>query len=89
MNAARHLAIRTGSSFTLVTVDSDANQCTVRANPKVLGRDVWAIFVGGTGERSIKRAARDSGGTSFRTLTALRASVDEDVEVERAREFDC
>jgi hypothetical protein len=89
MNAARHLAIRTGRSFTLVSVDSDANQCTVVANPKVLRRDVRAVVQSGTSERSIKSAACNGGGQSFRTLTALRASVEEGVEVERAREYDC
>ncbi len=88
----RLLAIRTGHTFTCVTVDVDANQCAVETAPAVRKRYSDAasrVVVEGTGERSIRRAAKDGAGRSYKTLKALIADQDERFEVERAREYDC
>jgi hypothetical protein len=86
----QHLAIRIGRTYTLVTVDRDANQCMVETSPRLRERygNVHARLVHeGISERSIRRAARDAAGRSYRALKALVA--DTDVEVTRAREYDC
>lgn len=90
-SSRRYLAIHTGRTYTLVIVDSAANQCLVYADPVARKKynSISAVTVEGTGERSIRRVATDRLGQSFRTLKALRASVDDGVDVERAREFDC
>lgn len=92
--STRYLAIRTGNYFTLVTVDLVGNQCIVDTCPRVRKRYPSAatrIFHNGIGERSIRNAAMDGAGESFRTLKALRASVEPEIaaEIERAREYDC
>lgn len=59
-------AIKTGTVFTSVTVNTDANQCTVaRADGE--GR----IYYEGVGESSIRSAAQDGAGASYRTLRGL------------------
>jgi hypothetical protein len=78
----QNLIIRTGTTFTLVTVDPDRNQCTVDVSGGC-GR----VFHRGTGERSIKSAAVDCAGISYRTIKALRA--DTDAECIRRRDLDC
>jgi hypothetical protein len=87
----RLLAIRTGRTYTCVTIDIDANQCAVETAPAVRKRYRDAccrIVVEGTGEYSIRRVARDAAGRSYRTLKALIADQDERFEVERATEYD-
>lgn len=90
-SSRRYLAIHTGRTYTLVIVDTRANQCLVYADPVARRKfnAISAVTVEGTGERSIRRAANDCLGQSFATLKALNASVDDGVAVERAREFDC
>ena len=61
-------AIKTGRRFTVVTVHD--NQCTVR-----LANDCTrSLFVSGTSDKAIKRAARDGAGESFKTLREARES---------------
>lgn len=88
-NNQEYLAIKTGSTFTLVTVDHDSNQCTVDLADRQAG-GAHSLCVGGTGERSIKRAAKDGAGRSYRTLKALTEDATErEMNVERRRDLDC
>ena len=63
-----NLAIRTGRTFTVVTVDTEANQCLVDHI------DTGRLYFIGTHERVIRRAAMDAGGVGFRTLREAMAS---------------
>jgi hypothetical protein len=72
-------AIKTGRTFTVVTVHS--NQCSVR-----LRDGSGALFVNGTGKHSIQAAARDGAGESFKTL---HEAIDSREDVIRARDLDC
>jgi hypothetical protein len=77
----QNLIIRTGSTFTRVTVDTERNQCSVQS---MTG---GAIYRGGTHEHAIRNVAMDGSGRSYRTIKALRA--DTDAECIRRRDLDC
>jgi len=93
MNAAdaestiQHLAIKTGTVFTLVTVDAERNQCTVSLSDAARHGGAQTLFVQGTSEKSIKEAAAHPSGHSYKTLRELRA--DAFGEVSRRRDLDC
>lgn len=74
------LAIKTGTVWTAVHVDSDAAQVTVAS--KHGGFECYS----GLGERSIKAAAIDGAGCSYKSLTAL---VSEHPSAIRRRDLDC
>lgn len=85
MAAISIYAIRTGRVFTAVIVDRLRSQCAVPLSKRDPG-GVHHLFVTGTGPISIRRAAIDGAGASFKTLTALMA---EHPNAERRRDLDC
>lgn len=78
-----HYAIHTGSVWTLVCVDSAANQCRVTT----IENSLVDLYVGGTTAKSIRRAARDGAGRSFTSLEELMASTK--APVTRRADLDC
>ena len=76
-----NLAIKTNTCWTSVIVDTDANQVRVAA----ADGGGW-YYYNGVGEDSIRRAARDPHGASYRTLRDLRAGTD--ATVTRASHYD-
>lgn len=75
-----NLAIRTGRTFTVVTVDTGANQCLV--DHVSTGR----LTYNGTHENAIQAAATDGAGVSFKTL---REAMESREGVVRRRDLDC
>ena len=66
-----HYAIKTSGGYTVVTVDSDANECTVESVDPRLG----PVSVSGIDRRAIQLAATLVSGKSYGTLRELHAAA--------------
>lgn len=91
-----HLIIKTGSTFTLVTVDARNAECRVAlaaprrtASPCSNAVSAHTLTVEGIGDNSIRKAARDGAGRSYPTIKALYADRDENFVATRRHDLDC
>ena len=73
-------AIKTGTCFTAVIVDSAQNQCLVAAE------DGGHIYYPGLAASSVRKAATDCGGVGYKTLRSL---MEDYPQAERRRDLDC
>jgi hypothetical protein len=91
-----NLIIKTGYAYTLVTVDPRNAECRVAlavpretASPCRNATSTRVLTVEGVGDNSIRKAARDGAGRSYRSITSLFAEQDAGFTATRRADLDC